>query len=311
MVKNKKRSGCSITPLKNLYNRELWRLYLIVALLIVGCFLGLLFLVIDHNKVTVNKNVKIADTVMMSTPVPAPSVVPTPSPSVTPQPVYTGYCLKVPVIFYHHVEPLAQAKTEGHAQLTVDSGIFDTQMAYLSSHGYTTVSAEQLANALISKSGLPGKSIVVTADDGYSDFYTYAFPVLQKYHMVVSLAIPTGLLGNNGYMNWDQLKQMVGTGKIFVYNHTWSHYNLAVAAKDKAQYEISTAKSQLQSYLGKVSNVFFYPYGGVGNIALSVLGTNGYNVGFTTLPGSTQCDSFLMSLHRTRIGNSPLSTYGL
>lgn len=240
-----------------------------------------------------------------------PSPTPTPTPSPEPAPVYTGYCLNVPVIFYHHIQPLAEAKVQGHGSLTVDNGIFDGQMAYLTSHGYTTISAEALAAALIGHQGLLGKSIVVTMDDGYADIFTYAYPIMQKYGITVSLAIPTGLMNNPGYMNWDQLRQMTGSGRVFVYNHTWSHTNLAGATKDKVEYEVSTAKKQLTEYLGKTSTVLFYPYGATNNTVIGVLAANGYNAGFTSIPGSTQCDSFMMSLHRTRIGNSSLASYGL
>lgn len=288
------------------------RLQPAAAFFVAVCFLVILGVVVRGKTNDLTKHSNVSEATEESMPIiRAPSATSSATPSATPEPVYTGYCLKVPVIYYHHVEPLAQAKTEGHAQLTVDSGVFDTQMAYLSSHGYTTFSAEQLINALITKSGLPGKPIVVTADDGYSDFYTYAFPILQKYHIVASLAIPTGLMGNDGYMNWDQLKQMVGTGQIFAYNHTWSHTNLGGGSRDKDQFEVSTAKSQLQSNLGKSSNVFFYPYGGESKTATDILSANGYNAAFSTIPGIVQCDSFLMSLHRTRIGNSSLAAYGL
>ncbi len=242
-----------------------------------------------------------------------PSPSPLASPSATPEaaPVYTGYCLNVPVIFYHHIQPLAEAKAQGHGGLTVDSGIFDSQMAYLVSRGYKTISADQLAAALAGHLGVPAKSIVVSMDDGYDDIHKYAYPIIQKYGIVASLAIPTGLMNNPGYMNWDQLREMTGSGKVFVYNHTWSHANLAGGTRDKAQYEVSTAKKQLAENLGKSSSVLFYPYGATNDTVTQVLAQNGYNAAFTTLPGTVQCDTFMMSLHRTRIGNSPLASYGL
>lgn len=226
-------------------------------------------------------------------------------------PIYEGYCLNVPVILYHHIQPMAEAKTKGQQDWTIDSEIFDSQMAYLSTKGYNTISAGQLANALITKSGIPTKPIVITVDDGYSDFYTYAYPILQKYNLVASLAIPAGRVGDSKHMNWDQLNQMVGSGKIFIYSHTFTHANLTKVSNEKAQYEVLMAKRQLQQFLGKTSNVFFYPYGAVNNNAIAVLSANDYQVGYTTKPGSVQCDSFLMKLHRIEIGSSSLASYGL
>ncbi|MBI5122828.1 hypothetical protein HZA75_03130 [Candidatus Roizmanbacteria bacterium] len=53
-----------------------------------------------------------------------------------------GYCIYVPMLTYHHIQPEAEAKVQGHAQLTVDSGIFDSQMSYLVANGYHTISSD-------------------------------------------------------------------------------------------------------------------------------------------------------------------------
>src|SRR5690348_13712275 len=45
-----------------------------------------------------------------------------------PTSVPSGYCLHVPVLLYHHVQPQADAVAKGQTSLTVDSAIFDGQM---------------------------------------------------------------------------------------------------------------------------------------------------------------------------------------
>ncbi len=222
----------------------------------------------------------------------------------------SGYCLNVPVLLYHHIEPMAQAKQEGHAWLTVDPATFDQQMSYLASKGYTSISADTLAQALITHQNLP-KSVVLTFDDGYQDFYTYAYPVISKYNLTANLAIPTGLMNNPGYLNWDQLKQMVASGKVFAYDHTWSHSSLPKDSQEKAQFEILTAKKQLEQNLGRPVNIFVYPYGSENGNTINLLRSDGFIAAFSTVSGFTQCNSFIMSLHRNRIGNSPLSSFGL
>lgn len=252
----------------------------------------------------------------LPTPSIAPTALPTASPTATITLTHTpiaraGFCLNVPVIFYHHIEPLDQAKLEGHAQLTVDSNIFSQQMQYLSSHGYTSYSAEQLVDALMSHSTLPGKPVVVTIDDGYSDTYQFAYPIARQYGIKLSLMIPTGLLENPGYMSWSNLKDMVGSGMVFAYDHTWSHYSLPRGAYDKEEYEIRIAKEQLESHLGNPNLVFAYPYGASNDLSISILKKMGFKGAFTTIPSFLQCDGFIYSLHRNRIGNAALSAYGL
>lgn len=226
-------------------------------------------------------------------------------------PIPLGYCLTVPILMYHHIQPYEVAKQLGQTALTVDSGVFDQQMAYLASQGYTSISADQLANALRTHSGLPPKPIMVTVDDGYKDAFTYAYPIFQKYHIIGNLMIPTGLMENNDYLSWADIKNMVGSGMIFAYDHTWSHASLAGVSNEKAQMEILTARDQLQSYLGRQISIFAYPYGSENGRITNLLSQDGFVAAFSTIPGWTQCDSFIMTLHRNRVGNSSLSSYGL
>ncbi len=229
----------------------------------------------------------------------------------------SGFCLRVPILYYHHVQPEATAQERGQTNLTVDNGIFDHQMQYLSDNGYTTLSVDSLVNALLSHSQLPPKSILVTLDDGYLDVYTYAFPIFQKYHITANVMIPTGLLGGksstNEYMTWDNLKQMVNSGQVFASDHTWSHYAVGGGTEEKDQYEIMTAKQQLEQNLGKSITTFTYPYGSGQALPRveALLIKDGFKAAFSTLPGSYQCDSAMFDLRRLHVGNTSLSYYGL
>ena len=257
------------------------------------------------SKIPVSKNVHVSVT---PAPPPAEKNIPTPVPTNTIPP---GFCLSVPVIFYHHVEPMAQATTAGHAQLTVDSEKFESHMQYLNDRGYTSITAEELVTAVTTHTSLPGKPIVVSIDDGYSDIYNYAFPILKKYNIKTSLFISTGLLGNSGYMTWENLREMVGSGLVSVYNHTWSHYSLGRGDSSKIAYEIDTAQGQFQEYLGKKPTIFAYPYGITSQAAVDVLQKSGFAGAFTTASSWYQCDSRLYFLPRIRIGNASLSYFGL
>lgn len=230
--------------------------------------------------------------------------------------VPSGYCLHVPVLLYHHVQPQADAIARGQTSLSVDNGIFDGQMAYLASHGYTSYSADQLVNAILSKSVLAGKPVVITLDDAYLDNFQYAYPSLQKYHLIGNLMVPTGLLGGvsatNSYFTVDELKQMVGSGTMFAYNHTWSHFAMGGGPKEKAVQEVTTAQNQLNQMLGKASPIFVYPYGSGQTIpwVWQLLKDNGYIAAFSTLGGTYQCEGNIMALPRIHIGNAPMSSYG-
>ena len=93
--------------------------------------------------------------------------------------------------------------------------------------------------------------------------------------------VSTGLVNNSDYLNWGQIKEMVNSGNIKVYNHTWSHHNLKFATNEKIELEIITAQEQLGEYAGTTPEIFAYPYGGYGKNVIDFLKTNGFVVSFS------------------------------
>jgi peptidoglycan/xylan/chitin deacetylase (PgdA/CDA1 family) len=292
-----------------------WPKFIFLGLLIL-LFVGIFSLVSAQNRTALQKQItniilgpKDRFTPLRYTPL----ISPYPSVTVTPAPVpLTGFCLHVPVLMYHHVQPELVAKELGQTALTVDSGVFDQQMAYLASSGYTPIFANELTNALLTHSQLPGKPIVVTMDDGYADNAIYALPVLQRYNIKANAMLASGLMGGNPDMlTWDQVNQLKSSGLVYFTNHTWSHYAISNGPQSKIESEIDTAQGQIQDHTGQTVNVFTYPYGSFNNNAIETLQRKGYAGAFSEIPGQYQCDSFIMTLHRTRVGNASLSSYGI
>jgi peptidoglycan/xylan/chitin deacetylase (PgdA/CDA1 family) len=290
-------------------NSNSWFKFIFLSLLIL-VFLGL-FLTIDNQKrvVPYESRTKILSSPLRYTPLISPyptiTIIPTPVP-------LTGFCLHVPIMTYHHIQPESIAKDLGQTSLTVDNGIFDQQMAYLTANGYTPIWANELINALLTHAQLPGKPVMITMDDGYADNATYALPILQKYGIKANLMLVSGLVGGNSDMlTWDQVNQMKSSGLIYFTNHTWSHYAITNGLQSKIESEIDLAQTEIQEHTEQTVNVFTYPYGSFNNNAIQTLQRKGYIGAYSTIPGQYQCDSFVMTLHRTRIGNGSLASYGL
>lgn len=239
--------------------------------------------------------------------------------SVTISPTHTvstqEYCLNVPVIMYHHVQPQYLADASGQDDLTVNPEYFDMQMHYLAINGYHAISAQTLTKALIAGTSLPDKPVVVTIDDGYQDIYDYAFPILKKYHIIASLMIPTGLvgkhIGTNIYLTWKELQEMKASGRIFVYSHTVTHAALGIVPSSQVRREISESLQTLTAKLGYTYPLLVYPYGSFSVSSISIEKSLGIVAAFTTTPGTEECRSQIMELPRTRVGNAPLPAYGL
>lgn len=244
----------------------------------------------------------------------APTPVPTPTPTPTPRPLtfaemnqLYGPCVRLPVLMYHHVQTEEAAQADKQVALTTYTDFFQKQMQYLKDRGYNVASMSDLVNFFDSGTGVPPKSVLITFDDGYEDFYTDAFPILQQMGYKATMFLPTGLMGVSDYLTWEQIASM--NGPVLFANHTWSHANIGVSTQ-KMQYEISTADSQLSGRSLNSPKMFAYPYGFDDRQAESYLNSLGYKAAFTTIPGNILCKKQRFTLPRIRIGSTSLANYG-
>ena len=67
------------------------------------------------------------------------------------------------------------------------------------------------------------KKILLTIDDGFQSFYDNAWPVLKKKNIPFILFISTAYVGKNGYMNWEQIKEIEKSGLGIIGNHSHTH----------------------------------------------------------------------------------------
>lgn len=245
---------------------------------------------------------------------PISTTTPTPTPTPTPRPLtfaemnaLYGPCVWLPTLMYHHIQSQDAAKANKQTALTVYTDIFKNQMQYLKDKNYNTVSMNDLVNFFDNGAAIPAHSVLLTFDDGYGDFYTDAFPILQSLGFRATMFTPTGLINNPGYLNWDQISQM--NGQVLFANHTWSHKSV-VTETGIMQKEISTADMQLSEHGLGNPKIFAYPYGPDSVSAENYLNSLSYKAAFTTIPGSTLCKKQRLNLPRLRIGNSSLSNYG-
>ncbi len=244
------------------------------------------------------------------TPTASPSASPTPKPlTFADMNSLYGPCAVVPTLMYHHIQQYDVAQKSGYTSLDVTPDNFQKQLAYLNGHGYTSIDLAQLIAFFDNHVNLPKKPILLTFDDGYDDFATYAAPLLTQFGIKGSMFLPTGLMENPGYLKWSTVASLASQGFYFG-NHTWSHRSMgANLATDKK--EITLADTQLTDHGLNANKVFVYPYGTISSQAIDFLRTTGYSLAFTTQPGRTLCNKQRLTLPRIRIGNASLSAYGL
>lgn len=216
----------------------------------------------------------------------------------------TGYSLRLPVLIYHYIRDGVPASDQLGISLSVPTANFEQQMNYLASNGYHTVTPADLYFALENKSGLPNKSVLLTFDDGYTDFYTNAYPVLKKYQLRSTLFMIVDWIGRPGYLTAAQLLQMHSEGLVDVESHTLNHVSLPSVSSAQARTEIFDSKTKLENLLGKKVVIFCYPYGAYNSAVAQLVAQAGYVMAFSTRYGSFETDKEIYYLRRVRI-NGP------
>ena len=169
--------------------------------------------------------------------------------------------LELPILMYHYIRtpPSPRRDIVGY-NLSVAPDVFSAQMDWLSNHGYHTVTFNDVRLYWQQVQTLPSKPVIITLDDGYSDLYTTAFPILVAHGFTAVAYIVTGFIGQPRYVSVDQIKQMDRYG-FEIGAHTVNHANLARASDPWLTYQLVQSKRWLENLLGHPVLDMAYPSG--------------------------------------------------
>ena len=196
----------------------------------------------------------------------------------------------IPVLMYHALSP---ARTKGFTRWTLEPGLFEEHLAYLSAAGYQTVTAAGLARLLqAGPSARPGQYIALTFDDGYADFGDVALPLLAKYGMTGTLFVPAGHVGGRSawmdcegeggrpLLSWAGLAEVAACGvEVGAHSHTHPALDQLPAATLRA--EARACGALLEDKLGAPVESFAYPFGRYDRRVRDAVADAGYQVAVT------------------------------
>ena len=182
----------------------------------------------------------------------------------------------VPVLMYHSI-----AVEEGNPiRMPVEQ--FDAEMKYIKDQGYTTLTMKELYSYFENQVAVPEKSIVITLDDGYSDNYTAAFPVLKKYGLKATVFMVTSTIDvNPNCLTSAQIKEMDKAG-IQIESHTVTHRDLDSLSYSEQLAELKDSKAALEQLLGRTVDYVAYPTGKYNDDTVKAVAEAGYKMAFTT-----------------------------
>ncbi len=207
----------------------------------------------------------------------------------------------VPILMYHYIRVNPDPADVIGAGLSVTPVEFEWQMRYLVDNGYQVIGLTELAQAISNNISLPPRTIVLTFDDGYFDFYQNAYPVLKRYDLKATSFVITDFVGRKGYLTWGAIQEMVASGLVTFGSHTLDHPDLARISVALAAREIKESKRLLEDHLGTHVTLFAYPAGQYNLAVMKLVEETGYVAAVSTRYGNTHTRDDLFRLKRIRI----------
>ena len=105
------------------------------------------------------------------------------------------------------------------------------------------------------------RKVLITIDDGFLSFYKSAWPILKKEKIPFILFVNTREVGSNGYMTWEQIKEISKEDFVHIGNHSHSHEYLIDFDSKEIISDIKKSIIIFKKELGDNSEFFSYPFG--------------------------------------------------
>ena len=189
----------------------------------------------------------------------------------------------LPILMYHSISDDPETGVSPYYRTATSPAVFRQHMTLLKSEGYQGVDLST-GLAWLKSSALrtetlnpqsstdnshpPNRPVVLTFDDGFHDFYTSGFPILQKFGFTATMFLPTAFISNSGVrrsfrgkecLTWDEIRELRVAGMEFG-SHTISHPKLVDLEWAEIESELSNSKSEIERQLDAPVTSFAYPY---------------------------------------------------
>ncbi len=172
----------------------------------------------------------------------------------------------LPILTFHSID------TSGSV-ISISPSKFRKLIEKLKELGYKSLTLEDVIAWLKGVKEISERSIVITFDDGYENFYYHAFPILEDFGFKATLFLTTGYCGgcnnwptqitnipNLPMLGWEHVAEMA-RHDFDIQAHTRTHPVLSELPLNKVREELYATKVDIEDRLGQEVKFFAYPFG--------------------------------------------------
>jgi peptidoglycan/xylan/chitin deacetylase (PgdA/CDA1 family) len=194
--------------------------------------------------------------------------------------------IRVPILEYHYIRVNLNPPDRLGFRLSVTPTEFQKQMSWLAVNDYHPVLLRDLRAYFLAGRSLPARSVVLTFDDGYADFFQTAFPILRGLGFKAVAYVVPGFFGRPGYVDQEQVRQLDASGMVEIASHTVNHLDLTKVDSSVLNIQLQASKASLEQLLGHAVLDFCYPSGRFDRRAVAAVTAAGYQTATTEQSGT-------------------------
>jgi peptidoglycan/xylan/chitin deacetylase (PgdA/CDA1 family) len=214
----------------------------------------------------------------------------------------------VPILMYHRI---AADGPPGLKPWRVAPELFDAHMNALGRAGYQTITLAEWAEALVQRRPVQGKRMVLTFDDGYSDFLSEAIPMIRRHDFSATVFLVAERIGQTALwdasfgdcaplMSWEEIKSLQGKGIEFG-AHSCIHRKMTEMGSAELAEDTRRTRAILEEGLGVPVPTLAYPYGDQNESVRRIVGEAGTRAAVTTEQGISKLGDDLLRLPRIEV----------
>jgi len=216
----------------------------------------------------------------------------------------------ISILMYHQIGPFSSMRE--HRSTYCHHKRFALQMFYLRILGYRILDFDTVLRCIKGEEEVPARAVALTFDDGYENFFDYAYPVLRRYGFPAIVYLLSGYLGKEAswfkkdgrstppIMSEKRIEQLMDKGISFG-SHGVTHLKLGEATDEEIYFEVRESKKALEEKFKRPFRHFCYPYGSFDKRAIQIVKEAGFDSAVSCVRGSAYPGDHLYQLPRKAI----------
>ena len=193
---------------------------------------------------------------------------------------------KILILTYHGV--VEKILDDPAITVDINEERFEEQIKWLYDNDFKSLTMEEFYEWKVNGKKLPRKSVLITFDDGWSNFYFNAMPILEKYDMKATVFVlwkysENATEDDNVYLTLDQIEDIRKNHSLIeIHSHSFDlHVREKAESKD---YDIYDEDIKLVRGFDEQTQFYAYPFGERDDQYIKALKDNNFKLAFTFGP---------------------------